>query len=319
MNTTPHREGGDTEINKVMVGFDGREQSRDALALGSSLARAEGAQLLVACIYAVGPMLEGTDYDPVIDPAFESGEERLARAERVNGLFAEVERELDGAPFVRCEALGSPARCLDEIAEDENVDLIVLGSTHQGKLGRVYPGSTAERLMSGGPCAVAVAPRGFARREHSGLGIIGVGYDGAPESKLALRAAAELARRLDASLRLIAVLREPQPSRLRGPYISALRERLAEVLREGASSVEGIEVECVLPEAPNPAAALADQGVELDLLVVGSRGYGPLRRALLGGVSGDVVRMAPCPVLVTPRGSAPDVKAPQSGPAQAAV
>ena len=51
----------------------------------------------------------------------------------------------------------------------------------------------------------------------------------------------------------------------------------------------------------DPAEVLAQQGVELDLLVVGSRGYGPLRRALLGGVSGRIIRIAPCPVVVTPR------------------
>ena len=38
----------------------------------------------------------------------------------------------------------------------------------------------------------------------------------------------------------------------------------------------------------------------IDLLFVGSRGYGPLRRALLGNVSGAVVREAGCPVVVTP-------------------
>ena len=38
----------------------------------------------------------------------------------------------------------------------------------------------------------------------------------------------------------------------------------------------------------------------IDLLFVGSDGYGPLRRALLGNVSGALVREAGCPVVVTP-------------------
>jgi nucleotide-binding universal stress UspA family protein len=38
------------------------------------------------------------------------------------------------------------------------------------------------------------------------------------------------------------------------------------------------------------------------LLVLGSRGYGPLRRVLLGSVSTALVRSAPCPLIVTPRG-----------------
>ena len=55
----------------------------------------------------------------------------------------------------------------------------------------------------------------------------------------------------------------------------------------------------------DPAAVLADQGVELDLLVLGSRGYGPVRATLLGAVSAEVMRTAPCPVVVTPREAGP--------------
>jgi nucleotide-binding universal stress UspA family protein len=46
-------------------------------------------------------------------------------------------------------------------------------------------------------------------------------------------------------------------------------------------------------------AALDDR--EIDLLVCGSRGYGPVRRVLLGGVSSRLIRRAACPVVVVPR------------------
>jgi nucleotide-binding universal stress UspA family protein len=48
-------------------------------------------------------------------------------------------------------------------------------------------------------------------------------------------------------------------------------------------------------------AVLTDEAQTLDLLVLGSRAYGPVRRVLLGSVSGPLVRQAPCPVLVLPR------------------
>ena len=41
----------------------------------------------------------------------------------------------------------------------------------------------------------------------------------------------------------------------------------------------------------------------MDLLVLGSRGYGPVRRALLGGSSDRIVHAAACPVVVVPRGA----------------
>jgi nucleotide-binding universal stress UspA family protein len=46
---------------------------------------------------------------------------------------------------------------------------------------------------------------------------------------------------------------------------------------------------------------LAERSRELDLLVVGSRGYGPVRQVLIGGVSAELMRRAACPVLIVPR------------------
>jgi nucleotide-binding universal stress UspA family protein len=51
----------------------------------------------------------------------------------------------------------------------------------------------------------------------------------------------------------------------------------------------------------SPAQVLADQAADADLLVTGSRGYGPLRRVLIGSVSTPLMRSAPCPVMVVPR------------------
>ena len=63
-----------------------------------------------------------------------------------------------------------------------------------------------------------------------------------------------------------------------------------------------VDVECedVLRQG-SPADELRDEAEDADLLVMGSRGYGPLRAVLLGSVSSGVVRSAPCPVLVIPR------------------
>jgi nucleotide-binding universal stress UspA family protein len=51
-----------------------------------------------------------------------------------------------------------------------------------------------------------------------------------------------------------------------------------------------------------PEQVLAEQSRTSDLVVVGSRGYGPHRAVLLGSVSGHLVREAACPVVVVPRG-----------------
>jgi nucleotide-binding universal stress UspA family protein len=64
-----------------------------------------------------------------------------------------------------------------------------------------------------------------------------------------------------------------------------------------------VDVEALVGE---PAEVLVDLSQHLDLLVCGSRGYGPARAVLLGSVSRRVASEAHCPVIVVPRG----VKAP---------
>lgn len=182
-------------MKSIVVGFDEGEESDDALAFGRALAEAEEATLKVAV---------ALDYAPV--PIEVEAHDR-ALAEHFDEIFARAERQLGGVEFERLELRdSSPARALTELAEADDSSLIVIGSTHRGALGRVYPGSVGERLVNGAPCPVAIAPRGFARKEQFDLGLIGVGYDGTEESRLALREAADLAKQRGANLRLIAAV-----------------------------------------------------------------------------------------------------------------
>jgi nucleotide-binding universal stress UspA family protein len=106
---------------------------------------------------------------------------------------------------------------------------------------------------------------------------------------------------------VITVVAELSPMDIEGVRMEELHEPIRReyrgILEKGVSTLNGeVPVEAVL-EQGDPAAILAQQGVELDLLVIGSRGYGPIRGTLLGGVSAKVIRTAPCPILVTPRAS----------------
>ncbi len=289
-------------MSKVMVGFDASEQSDDALALGQALAKVYGAELHVAVV------LPRTRIP--FEGAIAGGQVSTQLEER---LYESAQHRLEGTEFIQASLDGelggrSAARALYEYAGDQNADLIVVGSSHRGKIGRILPGSVGESLLRGAPCAVAVAPRGFARREHAGFGLIGIAYDGSREADLALELAARLAGSLNAELRVITVVPTLMPlqmqASLAGELLEDLREEFRGVLESGLSALgQKTEAEAVLREG-DPAEVLAEQGIELDLLVMGSRGYGPVRSALLGAISSAVMRTAPCPVLITPRGSA---------------
>jgi nucleotide-binding universal stress UspA family protein len=243
--------------------------------------------------------------------------------ERAGSALKEAADELAGMAGMRhverrLEASSSPARGLHDTAVSEQADQIVVGSSHRGPVGRVLLGSVGERLLSGAPCAVAIAPRGHAAREAHRIGVIAIAFDGSPEAQLALRTAHELARRSDAALRVLMVI-EP-PAAIPGhfvplpglePLVAIERAEAMQRQEQAAQNAldsalpalgGGLTIERRVLFETNPASATLDSAcADVDLLVLGSRAYGPVRRALVGSVSSSVVRHASCPVLVTPR------------------
>src|SRR5215211_913040 len=171
-----NREKG-TIMSKLIVGVDGSDGSHDAITLASMLAGITGAEIVLVNVFPY-------DQHPsrAVNTVFESylrrdSEELL---ERLRDLHGDVTVEVRAVPNP------SPAHGLHELAEREDAGLIVVGSTHTGRAGRVLPGSTAERLLHGAPCPVAVAPKGYAGGTPAA---VGCGFDGSDSAWRALGAA----------------------------------------------------------------------------------------------------------------------------------
>jgi nucleotide-binding universal stress UspA family protein len=135
---------------------------------------------------------------------------------------------------------------------------------------------------------------------------IGVAYDGSDEAQAALLHAAVVAQALDARLEIIGVVARDvyeTPVGVGGfmtPYeeiTHAVQVRLEDALHSLPIIVDAKTVRLL----GEPVQALADHSEQLDLLVTGSRGYGSLRSAIVGGVSQRLIRSAHCPVTVVPR------------------
>jgi nucleotide-binding universal stress UspA family protein len=282
-------------MKKIVVGFNASEEAQDALSLGDDLRKATGATLIVVIV----DELQVVYGYPTVTPDL--------RDEFYKAVFDEAAKALGCDDFKRRTAVSSAPHGLIEIAEDEGADVILVGSTSRGPIGRVLPGSVGERLLAGSPCSVLVAPRGYAAQPHGRIASIGIAYDGEPESKHALRVAARLGATFDATLRIVAVcppIQVPAPGRISSTspgYARVLRKHFDEQLADAVLTLRGhVEVDPTLIEG-DPVDSLVEQSQELDLLVIGSRGYGPIRRVLLGGVAGGVIRKAACPVMVIPR------------------
>lgn len=282
---------------KIVVGYDGTEHARDALTLGERLATQTGATLVLANVYPGTP-----------SALFGKG--------NVSGYFDILQRDAEqvlgeapGGGDCERRAVGasSPPRGLNDLAEEIGAAMIVVGSAHHGKLGHVEAGHTGQQLLHGAPCAIAVAPVGYASTDTPSHGRVAVGFDGSPEAGVALQAATALARAVGAKLRVIAVA---EPAASASPLYATPGE-VDEAIRKSAeermaAAVAAAPDDVTMEESMfrgDPAAILGDQP-DCDLVVLGSRGYGHIKGVLLGSVSTKVVRGGNTPVIVVPRESA---------------
>ena len=208
-------------------------------------------------------------------------------------------------------ASSSPARALHELSTDPSTVLVVVGSTTRGAIRRVLPGNIAHELLSGAACPVAIAPHGYAEQGGRPLATVGVAYDGSAEAQQALDGARQLARRASATLHIITVV-EPLafgavPVSAMEPATSAGRRLEDEMQSVHGTAVsesrEVVETQSVLARG-EPADVLLQQSQQLDVLVAGSRGYGPLGAVLLGSTTRELMHGAGCPVVIVPRGRA---------------
>lgn len=281
----------------MIVGVDGRSGGRDALALADRLRRLFGGELIAVHAYP---------YDFFVSRGTTADLESVVHGHANDLVTDELERAGVTAHPVAVPD-GSPGRALHIAAKRHDSDLIVVGSAHRGPLGRVLAGDVTAGTLHAARCPVVVAPAGYAERATD-IRTIGVGFDGSREARAAVDLARGLAAAAGARLCVIRVLEPPIPG---GPglrYYEDWHERAEAIREEAQAEVDGLAGELgdfATGElvVGDPARELAYAGNELDLLVTGSRGYGPVRRVMLGSTSSKLVHQAPCPVLVLARGA----------------
>jgi len=279
------------DFSEVIVGVDGRQGGRDAVALARQLA-APGTRITLAHVHNTD-WGQGKANGIGVPLSLERAESLLDSELRRAGIVADTV----------AIAATPPARGLHELAQQRQADLLVIGSPRRATLGRVLIGSVARTTFHGAPCAIAVAPYGYARGEHP-LRKIGVGYNGTAESQVALDTARALGARRDAEVRALWVVsiedvRRERPIPADQPEaVDRLLERCLHELRR----IEGIHGDAVYG---GPREELSRISQHLDLLVVGSRGYGPWGRLVHGSVSSYLLGHASCPLLVLPRAAEP--------------
>jgi nucleotide-binding universal stress UspA family protein len=284
----------------VLAGFDGTPSGEDALVLAEACARVLGTSLVVATVHAAPAPISSAHVD----------------AEWIADRHHQAEKVLDGARHrladvqpadYRVVASSSAAHGLHDVAESVGAALIVVGSSSRAAEHRLLAGSTADRLLAGSRVPVAVAPREYRDRDVDVLRRIGVAYVDTPDARAALDLAVRVAARVGGDLALYSVLAKEADVVL--PVIGRDAEHaFVATAHESFRRALDVAVAGVPPEVTASARILTGDVVqvlseldEVDVLFCGSRGYGPARRILLGGVSSRLVRQARTPIIVVPR------------------
>ena len=301
-------------IARIAVGVDGYPEGRDAATLGAALARATGADLMLVAIHPEPLVVlpEGMDW---------TGLHRHARE-----TLREVRDSLAPDARIDVETDLSVPRGLRRVVRRDHRDLLVMGSSRHAPEGHLQIGKRTRQLLCHFECALAVATRGLHSRPEHPIVRIGVGYDATPEAHAALTLAGSIASASGAELVVLGVVDD----RVRTVGFSQIASKsgAVPVLASSAGAGEGVTpgwdelVEATeqsmrgeLEEAAGatgatvhtevlrgrPADALLDLCQRVDLLIIGSRRWGPVARVMLGSTGEALLHAASCPVLVVPR------------------
>lgn len=282
---------------KILLATDGSEDAELAATTAVGLARNTASELHVVHIWRTVPSVH---FDALV---------RQEMEREAQGILDGQVKQIEGLGGSVAQARLSEGGASEEIvalAEEIGAGLIEVGSRGRGRIRRLLMGSVSDAVVRHAHCPVLVVrwkPVVFPAK-------VLLPTDGSGEAELASRTAADLAQRTGSELHLVHVgslVTHGAGSGVQvGPLPGVHQDELdrqaeglleAEVERMKSSGIEVAEAHLRRGRADEEVIVLAEE-TGADLIVVGSKGLGGVRRALMGSVSDSVVRHAHCPVTI---------------------
>ena len=306
----------------IVCGIDSSEQALGGARIAASLAGRLDAPLVLVHALSIVPANAGVRPIAASPQVFERDERALQEAGEA--LAARVAGQLSTPGSVTTRVgRGGSADPLLSTADELDAALVVVGAQGRGRAGRVLLGSVSNRVAASAPCPVVVVP-GTAKAGGGLDGPVLCGMDDSEQARDVAVAAVALAQALHTELAFAQVLAPGRPfgfpagaggSRpvMTDHHRDAAARALAETLGDLA---EGRRV-LVEPLSGSEADTLKELARRegAPLLVVGSRGRGPVRSAVLGSVSAALPAEASCPVVIV----SPEARASLQGLSRAAA
>lgn len=299
---------------KILSATDGSEDANLALREAVDIAEKIGSELHVVHVgtpVCLPRYYEGLDMKEYIE---EEEKELERRAQRLLADQVEKIKAAGGSVVQAHLRTGKPDEEIVALADELGAELIVMGSRGLGRVRRALMGSVSDSVVRHAYCPVMVV-----RREEHGEALssskrILLATDGSKDAELAARTSGGLAQKTGSELHAVYVrprIIPHRPGYYVGPEVMEDAERKErEGLEQEAQRLLEAQVGEVREAGGNVARAhlrvgrpdeeIVDLAEELGvgLILMGSRGQGRIRRALLGSVSDSVVRHAHCPVMV---------------------
>jgi nucleotide-binding universal stress UspA family protein len=288
----------------IIAGFSASGQGSAPLHLAVQLARTTGEKLIATTVLETGPALSSDQ----VEREYQShrASQSMRSLERAVG---EMRTDLDISLVIHHSA--SVPRGLMELTTEHNADVVVVGSSSSGLLGRIALGSVTERLVHTAKVAVAIAPRGY---PPSPLPVqrLTVAYGGAADTKKLIRSVAELVTQWRVLMRIASFTVRP-PQMFGGSIESSAEDLVTEQwvrqtelavrsqLDEARASIEIADVDLVIGSGTDWPQAVNDIAWKSgDLLVLGSGAAGPRAQVFLGSAASKILRHVPVPVMIVP-------------------
>jgi len=285
-------------MKRILIASDLSERSQRALQRAISLAKQFGSRLSVLHV------VEDDQPQALIDE-----ESRATEATLRDDLHRAALDELTPVPTVSVVA-GDPFRAIADEANRLKADLIVMGSHRKRLLGDIFTGTTIERVMRLGGRPVLMVNR----EDDAPYSKVLAAVDLSEASAHALQAAQDL-RLLDPDRHAVVHGFIPLGEGMMY-YAGVERERVDEHVAVSASQARtaitsflrdngfGRLSNLLLIEKGTPFEAIGAgiHQLQPELLVIGTHGYGGLKRILLGSVADEVLRRVECDILAVPPG-----------------
>ena len=287
---------------KVLLATDGSKEADLAGRSAAELADETGSEVHVVHVLALPiDTQDPSSFQPEVRRQLEK--HTRERLEEVVGAIKAQGGEVAGSHL----RVGRPDAEIIDQAEQIGAGLIVMGGRGRGGIRRALMGSVSDSVVRHAHCPVMVVRGGASEFPNKIL----LAADGSEEARLAATTAADVAERTGSELHVLHVgeVRPVYHPAWHG-YVARyeeLQEEAQRLLEEQVEQVKAAGAKVAETHLgmgrPDEEIVVLGQEIGAGLIVMGNRGLGGIRRALMGSVSDSVVRHAHCPVLVVRQGA----------------